>query len=181
MTKQASPHAQSHKTEPYVLPLIPKPTILERERQAQKLTPVTNPTGHHVLRLQLERTLRRPASSPRVQLLHYPLSSLVSSPLYFPTFPSPFPILSSLLIPLSLPPAHPLPRSKNISSLTPVPGTVCWLHASRNCSDACRSPSGCSKIVEFPGYADLRTYGSPPWDKRVGSLTCGVRSGDLYT
>lgn len=63
-------------------------------------------------------------------------------------------------------------RAYNVSSLSPVPGTVCWLHNSNNCSDICRSPSGCSKIVQFPGYANLSTYGYPPWTDRMGSFTC---------
>merc|ERR1711964_258618 len=64
------------------------------------------------------------------------------------------------------------PWAYNVSSLAPVPGTVCWLHNSNNCSDICRSPSGCSKIVQFPGYANLSTYGYPPWTDRIGSFTC---------
>ncbi|KAL2073121.1 hypothetical protein VTL71DRAFT_10445 [Oculimacula yallundae] len=64
------------------------------------------------------------------------------------------------------------PWAYNVSSLEPVPGTVCWLHNSTNCGDICMSPSGCSKIVEFPGYANLSTYGYPAWTGRIGSFTC---------
>jgi hypothetical protein len=41
-----------------------------------------------------------------------------------------------------------------------------------NCSDICMSPSGCNEIVEYPGYANLSTYGYPPWTNFIGSFTC---------
>ncbi|CZS90527.1 uncharacterized protein RAG0_01579 [Rhynchosporium agropyri] len=64
-------------------------------------------------------------------------------------------------------------RVCNVSSFEPVPGKVCWLYSSKNCSDICRSSQGCNCIVEFPGHANLSAYGYPAWMDRVGSFTCG--------
>ncbi|KUJ13182.1 uncharacterized protein LY89DRAFT_687400 [Mollisia scopiformis] len=66
------------------------------------------------------------------------------------------------------------PWAYNVSSLEPVPGVVCWMNRSNNCSDICRSPEGCNEIIEFPGYPDLSTYG--PWNNTIGSFTCNPSS-----
>ncbi|KAF8850608.1 hypothetical protein BDZ45DRAFT_751538 [Acephala macrosclerotiorum] len=66
------------------------------------------------------------------------------------------------------------PWAYNVSSFEPIPGVVCWVNRSNNCSDICMSPSGCNEIIEFPGYADLSTYG--PWNNTIGSFTCNPSS-----
>lgn len=100
--------------------------------------------------------------------LKYNSCTTLQPPWYLlPSLPPLYPILHAYPSALSPFPTLTNPRLFNLSSLTPVLGTVCWLNNSNNCSYICRSPSGCSKIVEFPGYANLSTYGYPGWTDRV--------------
>lgn len=45
-----------------------------------------------------------------------------------------------------------------------------FINRAANCSDICFSPSGCNEIVQYPGYANLTTYGN--WTDNIGSISC---------
>jgi len=64
----------------------------------------------------------------------------------------------------------------NISSFQPAPNAACYLNHGTNCTDLCMDPEGCDEIVEYPGYANLSTYGYPPWTDYVGSFSCELSS-----
>jgi hypothetical protein len=51
-------------------------------------------------------------------------------------------------------------------------------HSEANCGDTqCWSPSGCDRMQEFPGNADLKTDSN--WDKSIGSFECEVNFSEL--
>ncbi|KAE9375771.1 hypothetical protein N431DRAFT_556140 [Stipitochalara longipes BDJ] len=66
------------------------------------------------------------------------------------------------------------PFFHNVSSIEPAFGTVCYRYRAANCADpVCTSPSGCDMMIQFPGFADLKTQNSN-WEKKIGSLECEV-------
>jgi hypothetical protein len=64
-----------------------------------------------------------------------------------------------------------------MSSLGRKRGLMLTWRRSANCSDLCFSPSGCDKMVEFPGFVDLSgdsNWNDGDWDKKIGSMECEV-------